>query len=41
MAELAATRQEVQTLSEELLALHEHADIETTQVRPTIAPGIV
>ncbi len=33
MAELAATRQEVQSLSEELLALHEHADLETAQVR--------
>lgn len=31
-SELHATRQEVQQLSEELLALHEHADIETAQV---------
>lgn len=33
MSELAATRQEVQQLSEEMLALHEHADLETAQVR--------
>ena len=41
MSELAATRQEVQQLSEELLALHEHADLETAQVRLSScsAPG--
>lgn len=31
-SELHATRQEVQQLSEELLALHEHADMETAHV---------
>lgn len=35
-SELHATRQELQQLSEELLALHEHADMETAQVGRTL-----
>jgi hypothetical protein len=36
-SELGSTRLEVQQLKEELLALHEHADMETAQVNTRYA----
>ena len=38
-SELHATRLEVKQLSEELLALHEHADMETAQVGALTGPA--